>query len=136
LHSWSRRTRTTFAAAVFVLFGLLAMHGWGTHGSNTHEATSAPPVGAMSHVMVPDTGHPEPGRDQSGLRSDDRPDAGGWLMGLCLAALTALFLGLAFLLARNPVAVPVTMLPPVPPALFRSRDRDPPDLYRLCVMRC
>lgn len=131
------RTRVTFAAAALALFGLLAMHGWGTPGSAHHGATAAPEMPAMSAsthtVSVDDTRVPA---GHSEHRSDDPPGHSTWLLGLCLALLAGLLLGLALLFGRRRVALPDTMLPRFVKPPLLTRDRDPPDVLRLCVIRC
>ena len=56
---------------------------------------------------------------------------------LCLAVLAgSLLLGIALLLARRGVRIPRTLLPAWQPLRFIRRDRDPPSLRMLCVIRC
>ncbi|WP_242498270.1 DUF6153 family protein [Nocardioides glacieisoli] len=138
------------AAVAVALFGLLSMHGWGSH-------TGAHSMGAMpesANVMIAasdPTRHDHSGRAASAPDTSEQIVAGhaaGWdsgepvsesgagVLGLCLAVLAGLLLGVALLLARRGVRIPRTLLPAWQPPLFIGRDRDPPDLGMLCVIRC
>lgn len=63
-------------------------------------------------------------------------DGGMGLVGLCLAVLGGLVLAFALLLVRRCVPLSRTMLPTIQHPILLSRERDPPDLLRLCVIRC
>jgi hypothetical protein len=132
---WGRRVLLA-AAWVLALSGLLAMHALGTHGSAhgpgapmTHEAAaSAISSGDMTLGSTSDPARP--------TLSTPMTQVGGGLPGLCLAVLGGLALALIlWLLGRRPRrswtrARPSPLLRPV------GRERDPPCLLRLSVMRC
>jgi hypothetical protein len=113
------------AVGSLALFGLFAMHGWGVHGSG-HDAFSSHAAEACGSPAVH---HCPTDPAQS-------PDDHG-LMGLCLAVLSGVA-ALAFtLIARriSPMRDPAEQLRYVfvPPWV---RERDPPDLLALGVIRC
>lgn len=122
------------AALVFVLLGVLAMHGvGGGHGAGHGQVASSglgPTPGVAGHHAH---GHAAP-TDSGAHLAADVADPASWT-ALCLAILG----GAALLLVGRGTAVP-TPLPPAPTAL-RSRlpgrrDRDPPSLIVLSVRRC
>lgn len=136
-----RGTRLALVAVAVALFGLLSMHGWGSHAG-------AHPMGAGSQGAMPvmnQVGADAPtsvAGDGSNGSVTSRPtqapdgDEGGGLLGLCLAFLTGLILGVALTLARRGVRILSSLLPTWPSPVLYGRDRDPPDLLRLCVIRC
>ncbi len=138
-----------FAAVALALFGLLSMHGWGSH-TGGHTMAMAPASSAVSADSSHATGHGIMSGDSSkgsGSRTADgsaptggheKPDGdpGASLLGLCLAILCGLLLGIALLLARRSLRFPQWMLPTWTRPVFIGRERDPPDLLRLCVIRC
>lgn len=118
----SAPSRIGLAAIGVALAGLFAMHGLSPHGAHSSpEATST---------------HGDHGTDLSGgqLPAGGDEDA---LLALCLALLVA---GVVGLVAR---ARPIRMTarhgnrpnPGTSPATAR-RDRDPPDLHALSILRC
>jgi hypothetical protein len=140
--------RFALTAVALALFGLLSMHGWGSH------AGMHPPQGTASaaDVMMAQAGHHDalgmvadaaaaldqvPGAPVVGDASQDPGENGGaGLLGLCLAVLaSALLLGIALLIARGGVATGRGLLRAWRPILPIGRDRDPPDLRKLCVIR-
>lgn len=138
--AYGRGTRLAFAAVAVALFGLMSMHGWGSHAS-------AHPMGAGSQSVMPvmdHTGVPAPtsaagdGSDGSAGHPTQVPggDEGGGLLGLCLAILAGLVVGVALTLARRGIPILNSLLPAWPSPVRYRRDRDPPDLLRLCVIRC
>ena len=137
------------AAVALALFGLLSMHGWGSHTPG-HTMAMAPPANAEA-VAGHAAGHQMPRTDDQASEADgdgtsgaasaggqEKPggDPGTGLLGLCLAVLCALLLGIALLLARRGLRIPRWLLPAWPHPAFIGRDRDPPDLLHLCVIRC
>lgn len=139
------------AAVALALFGLLSMHGWGSHASGhtvaTPPATSAAAADsghAAAHGQMAGTDGPASEADGGGslgsasVGGQGKPggDHGAGLLGLCLAVLSALLLGIALLLARPSVPIATWLLPTWPHPVFIGRYRDPPDLLRLCVIRC
>ncbi len=131
-------SRTTHAGAraallLLALLGLLAMHGLAGHGTAGHRGAAAPaaahgPAQHTAPVVVGDLLAPA-----QPLAPADDPAAGA---GLCLAVL---LLGLVALLALRRTGGPPLL--PRSPTLLRplaspARDPDPPDLSRLCVLRC
>ena len=53
-----------------------------------------------------------------------------------LTLFVLLVLGIALLLMHRRIRIPRTLLPAWQPRLFIGRDRDPPSLGMLCVIRC
>ncbi|MFE6510565.1 DUF6153 family protein [Nocardioides sp. NPDC057767] len=135
-----RGTRLALAAVAVALFGLMSMHGWGSH-IGAHSMAAAPEsAGVMvmadhggSHASDPVAAADSSAGHQTQVPADDES---GSVLGLCLAILTALVVGLALTLARRGIRIPRSLLPAWPSAAFHGRDRDPPDLLRLCVTRC
>ncbi len=136
-------------AVALALFGLLSMHGWGSH-TGGHSMAMAP-VGAPAsghvaihedHVAASDAGHAETGATnydafpQAGPDKNPDGDPGASLLGLCLAILCGVLLGIALLLIRRGIRTPRWLLPAWSHPVFVGRDRDPPDPLRLCVIRC
>jgi hypothetical protein len=124
------------AAWVLALSGLLAMHALGTHGTHGTAHGSAAPMPQEAALS-------SPGDMTLGSTSDPAPPAvsttmtqvGGGLLGLCLAVLGAALALVLLHLRRRPgrtwtLSRPSPMLRPV------ERERDPPCLLRLSVMRC
>ncbi|WP_414689904.1 DUF6153 family protein [Nocardioides sp.] len=114
----------------FLIVGLMAMHGVGSHGTTAH--ASAP-----ADVLASPTGHAEqPGIDDSGGGGEE---PGHSAAEICLAILCALISALAAFVAltrpRHPVftALRATSLPQTPPWL---RPPDPPCLIHLSILRC
>jgi Family of unknown function (DUF6153) len=140
-----------FAAVAFVIFGLLAMHGWGTHagmhtGTNHSPAHVALPLGD-DHASVLTISHGgQAAGDTVAMDADPAgchdgcggagSEGGMGLVALCLAILCGLVLAFALLLVRRCIPLLRTMLPAFPRPVLLSRERDPPDLLRLCVIRC
>lgn len=135
-----RGTRLALAAVAVVLFGLMSMHGWGSHAG-------AHPMGAGSQSVMPvmdHTGVRAPasaagdGSDGLAGHPSQAPDGdeGGGLLGLCLAILAGLIVGVALTMARRGIRILDSLLPIWPIPVRYGRDRDPPDLLRLCVIRC
>ena len=146
----TRGARYALAAVAVALFGLLSMHGWGSHtGAHTMGATSPSAnvliaaSGPLSHdhsgpaASEPDTSEPIVAGHPVGMSSEEPSENGAGLLGLCLAVLAGLLLlGIALLLARRGVRIPRTLLPAWQLPQFIARDRDPPSLRMLCVIRC
>lgn len=82
----------------------------------------AEPVDVTSQDLVADGGH------------HGGQDIGA--MALCLAILGGLVLGTLLLLGRRLLPAPIALLPTWQLPVSLTRDRDPPDLHRLCVIRC
>ena len=95
--------------------------GHGRSKSAAGELDAFAPVGA---------GH------SAGLDSDEPGESGAGMVGLCLALLAGLVLGTAFLLARRGIRFPRALLPAWHLPVFIGRDRGPPGLSELCVIRC
>lgn len=159
----ARGERLALAAVVVALFGLMAMHGWGSHSAPSMPESSSPgmPAHTSSHLSFPYDG---PGGGQGRMSVSERSgntealpaptvstdgsatgaadidvdddEHHGGLIGICLAILAGFVLA-AILRARQ------QRLPTLPawlpswtfPVLIR-RDRDPPDPLFLCVVRC
>jgi hypothetical protein len=137
------------AAVAVALFGLLSMHGWGSHtGAHSMEAMQSANVmiAASDPVRHDHSGRAASALDTSGQIVSGHPvgmdsakpvgESGAGAFGLCLAVLAGLLLGIALLLERSGVRIPRTLLPAWQPPLFIGRDSDPPDLRMLCVIRC
>ena len=146
----TRGARYALAAVAVALFGLLSMHGWGSH-TGAHTMGATPPSaniaiaasGPISHdhsgpaASDPVTSEPIVAGHPVGMSSEEPiGENGAGLLGLCLAVLAGLVLGIALLLVRRGVRIPRTLLPAWQPRLFIGRDRDPPSLGMLCVIRC
>lgn len=135
------------AAIAFALFGLLSVHGWGSHASA--HPTATPPQGA--NVMVASgASAPHDGGSGAPISSGDnvsdlqaassgthKPggDAGTGLAALCLAVL-GLLSAIVLLRVRGGIRFPRGLMPISPHPVFIGRDRDPPDLRELSVIRC
>jgi hypothetical protein len=128
------------AGWLLALAGLLAMHALGTHGTGSHESSAR----AMNHstsamAAVVDSG--ARGAMQSSAKvartSQDDPPPTGTLLGLCLVVLAgALTLFLLALLNRRAGSPWVIARRPAVTLVLKGRERDPPCLTRLSVMRC
>lgn len=143
------RARYALVVAAMALFGLLSMHGWGTHAGMHAETSHAPAHVAQphgdDHTSVPASSHGGQGAGDvtvtdAHLVNCDH-DCGGSeggmsLVGLCLAILGGIVLTLALLLLRRCTPLLRTVLPAFQHPVLLSRERDPPDLLRLCVNRC
>lgn len=136
------RLSARLVVLVGALFGLFAMHGLGDHGASPHEMHAS----AMAPAIVDaDPAHGEhsshaDARDQSSAAdpaaAPDSPSPGMWMAGLCLAVLVGALIG--FLLARPQRVVVFTWsnaLAFVPARHSGRRDRDPPCLLKLSVLR-
>ncbi len=147
--TWAPGARFMLAAVALALFGLLSMHGWGSHAGG-HAMAVAPASGAVAmdtahghgHVTMTDHGsttshaRAADGSAPAGMQENPDGEPGTSLMGLCLAVLCGLLLGIALLLARRGIRVPRGLLHTWPHAVCVGGDRDPPDLLQLCVIRC
>ena len=135
-----RGARLVLAAVAVALFGLLSMHGWGTHagGAGAHDMGVMTAGGHEDAPVLPTVvGHVESGTAGAHISSGVPVDGeGGGLLGLCLAILGGLILAVALFLARRGIRLPRSLLPAWPSPVLYGRDRDPPDLLRLCVIRC
>ncbi|MFE6648968.1 DUF6153 family protein [Nocardioides sp. NPDC057772] len=146
--SQTRGTRLALAAVAVALFGLLSMHGWGSHaGAHSMGATPQSPDVMMSaghdgpHAPAGIAGDDSVSAESGSAAADDLPqgplgDGGGSFLGLCLAVLTGLILGFALLLVRRNIRILRRLVPTWPNPVRYGRDRDPPDLLQLCVIRC
>ncbi|WP_328527156.1 DUF6153 family protein [Nocardioides sp. NBC_00368] len=135
-----RGTRLALAAVAVALFGLMSMHGWGSH-VGAHPMGAPESAGVMVfmdhdglHASDLATASDSSAGQQTQVPADD--EEGGGLLGLCLAILTGLVVGIALTLARRGIRVLRSLLPAWPSPALYGRDRDPPDLLRLCVIRC
>jgi hypothetical protein len=136
-----RGTRLALAAVAVALFGLMSMHGWGSHVGAHSMGTSPESAGVMvvmdhggQHASDPVAAADGSAGQQTHVPADDEESGG--LLGLCLAILTGLIVGIALTLARRGIPILRSLLPAWASASFSGRDRDPPDLLRLCVIRC
>lgn len=140
--------RYALVVACLALFGLLSMHGWGTHAGMHAETSHAPSHVALvhsdAHAATPDTprhGRATPTSDYAAscdnTCGDGGSDGGMGLAGLCLAVLGGvLAAAFALLLLWRCFPLLRTMLATFRHPVLLGRDRDPPDLLRLCVIRC
>lgn len=147
----TRGARYTVAAVAVALFGLLSMHGWGSH-TGAHSMGAAPQSARVMIAASGAVGHSHSAPAPSERDTYERIAAGhsagsgseepvgesrAGLLGLCLAVLAGmLLLGIALLLARRGVRIPPALLPAWQSAVFIGRDRDPPSLGMLSVIRC
>jgi hypothetical protein len=122
------------AALVFVLLGVLAMHGVGGGHGGGHAPVASSTLGS---TQSPDGHHAHrqaAPTDAVAHLAADVTDPSSWT-ALCLAILS----GAVLLLVGSGTAVPAPS--PVAPAGAGSpipgrRDRDPPSLIALSVRRC
>lgn len=136
------RLAARLVVLVGALFGLFAMHGLGDHGAAPHEMHAAAMAPAIAAADAPHGGHSSHAEasDQSpaadSVMAPDSPSPGMWMAGLCLAVLVGALIG--FLLAR-PKRVVVfqwsNAVAFVPARRSGRRDRDPPCLFELSVLR-
>lgn len=139
-----RGARLALAAVAVALFGLLSMHGWGSHtGAHFVEATPQSHDVMLSgpHTPAGTAGDDSVTAESSSTAADNlsqapHGDGGGSVLGLCLAILTGLILGIALLMVRRNIRVLRRLTPAWPSPALYWRDRDPPDLRQLCVIRC
>ena len=139
-----RGARLVLAAVAVALFGLLSMHGWGSHAgahpvnAGPHDMSVMAAEGHEGAQALPSTaGHVESDSPGAHLSSGAPVDGeGGGLLSLCLAILSGLILAAALFLALRGIRIPRSLAPAWPGPVFYGRDRDPPDLLRLCVIRC
>ena len=133
---WAARL-LVFAGA---LMGLFAMHGLSDHGAASHDMRAAmnPAVTAISHAgHAANAAVGETGDALTGTAEPPGEQSPGMAMaGLCLAVVAGAVIG--FLLLRQHRAV--VFMPPTPLALVAARpsaprDRDPPCLFELSVLR-
>lgn len=139
--------RLALAAVAVALFGLMSMHGWGSH-TGAHLATPLPgpsDITAASHDRAHGatsaTGDDIDAEGSSQATSGHPPQAPDGdedcgLLELCLAILAGILLGVALLLGRRRIRLGRGRLQNWSLPVFSGRDRDPPDLRRLCVIRC
>jgi|TARA_B100000678_G_scaffold267801_1_gene253638 hypothetical protein len=140
--------RLALAAVAVALFGLMSMHGWGSH-TGAHLATPLPASSNMTaawhdraHGHTPVTGDDALAVKTSSEPTSDHPTpapdggGGGGLLELCLAILAGFLLGVALLWGRRCIRLARGTLQRWSLPVFIGRDRDPPDLRRLCVIRC
>lgn len=127
------------------------MHCLGSH-TGGHARALAPASSAVSTHAGGYTGHGHSSTtDDASKESDsqaadrsastggqEKPDGdpGASLGGLCLAVLCGLPLAMALLVARRRIRIPPWLLPSWTHPVFMGRERDPPDLLQLCVIRC
>lgn len=127
------------AAVSLALFGLLSMHGWGSHAGG-HTTAMPTADGAVAMESAPITGHDHRTMTAEGsaVGTQEKPDGdpGTSLLSMCLAVLAGFLLGIALLLAVRGIRIPRWLLPTWPHPVFAGRDRDPPDLLQLSVIRC
>lgn len=85
---------------------------------------------SSSHVTVTDL--------QAAGRGSDRPggDAGTGLLALCLTVLAGLLSAIVRLRVRGGIRIPRGLAPISPHPVCVRRERDPPDLRKLSVIRC
>ena len=124
-----------FAAA---LVGLFAMHGLSDHGAASHDmAPMNPAVTAMGHTgqMAGDSREATAGaRATAGDPGEGSP--GMAMAGLCLAVLAGAVMAFLALRPQGSVALLMSLAWSfVPARLSGCRDRDPPCLFQLSVLR-
>ncbi len=125
------------------------MHGWGSH-AGAH-SMAMPPPGAnvmvtsgastphhgVTGARVSDTDATAPDLQAAG-RGTHQPggDEGTGLAALCLAVLAGLLSAIEFLRVRGGIRIRRGLRPISPQPVLIRRDRDPPDLRELSVIRC
>jgi len=133
-----RTTVVRLLMLLVTLVGVFAMHGLSDHGASAHTAMAAPADSmSMTHGGTDDQLAPMSSESVETAGQDPTGHSGLGLAGLCLAILAAAVLGFTFLRRRV-----MTYLSSWSPRVGRprprsaGRDRDPPDLVRLCIQRC
>lgn len=121
------------------LAGLFAMHGLNDHGASSHDvsAPTSSAVMAMSHTSPVAHEAEDVMEGASIVAETPGEDLPGMAMaGLCLAVLAGAIIGILLLrprrrvIFRRPIAQPF-----VPAEPSGRRDRDPPSLFELSVLR-
>jgi hypothetical protein len=141
--------RYALIVVALALFALLSMHGWGIHAGAHADGGHRPIQIVAAHADAhgePSAAGSDPvhqaadgaaaGQNCRGACGDGAPGSGTGVLGLCLAVLGGLILGLALLLLCGGVRVLRATMPTWRHPVLLGRDRDPPDLLRLCVVRC
>lgn len=127
-----------FRSVLFlVAIGVLGMHGIDTHGASPSHVSAVAhgisPVGAQT--LTGPALHVEAGQVAVGTPRD--ADGAGSLVGLCMAVLNAALVLLVLLWTRRRVpSLRVWLDRRQTLRLPYGRDRDPPSLAHLSVMRC
>jgi hypothetical protein len=135
------RLGTRLLVLAGALAGLFAMHGLAAHGASSHD--TMPPLAVSATVVsMSDTDHAsdatQAAMDGMGTTGGEpaEPSPGMAMAGLCLAVLAGAIMGL-LLLRRHRIAAFIQ-----PPSLAfvaalapGRRDRDPPCLFELSVLR-
>ena len=121
------------------LMGIFAMHGLSDHGASSHDM-SAPMNPAVT--MTKHAGHAAEAAlgatddTLTGSAAPEEPSSGMAMAGLCLAVLVGAVVGLLLLRPHRAVVfvrpVSLTLVAARPSA---RRDRDPPCLFQLSVLR-
>ena len=146
----SQIPRRLLGAAVWglLLGGIFAMHGLGTHGTGAHAEMEQPAMSnASAHMDISGAGHPAHVVPESESTSSEdlswvvgEPAGSGsmtGLMAMCLAILGGVLAGFVALFMRYRCRRPLMRaVRQVHALVIASRDRDPPCLVRLSVMRC
>lgn len=135
------RVRLTVRLLVFTaaLAGLIAMHGLSDHAAPSHEmnAPMDPAVMAMSHAShMADDARNATDDTRTVDRAPDEDSPGMAMAGLCLAVLAGAIFGFLLLRPhRGVVFMGQIALAFVPGRPSGRRDRDPPRLFELSVLR-
>lgn len=143
--------RSLVWAAGLALLGVLSMHGWATHAAHAAPGggSGTPPAAAEKSPSASGTvGHGGPAETAGTARWAETDDGscgdchltGSWsalgLATMCLAVLGSV-IGIAVAMRRQRAyPLPGAWWPSVDRRVPVSRDRDPPDAARLCVIRC
>jgi len=127
------------ALGALALLGLFAMHGLGEHGTmhRTGSDASSVTLPAQLHGDTVDSSFAAMAAPDHG-EAGSHPDGDDGLVGLCLAVLAIALLGMLCLRSgarRQWAGCRVVRLRAVLP-LAVYRDRDPPDLMALSILRC
>ena len=121
------------------LAGLFAMHGLSYHGASSHDmdAPMDPAVMAMSHAShTADDARNATDDAWTADRAPDEDSPGMAMAGLCLAVLAGAIVCFLLLRAhRSDVFMGRIALAFVPVRPSGRRDRDPPCLFELSVLR-
>lgn len=123
------------------LTGLLAMHGLGHHGASSHDLNASRNAAVMAVPTHPGhTAGSEPTVTEtrwsvSGAAPEDSPGM-AMAIALCLAVLVGAVLGFGLLRPhKNAIRVRPHALTFMAMAPSARRDRDPPCLFELSVLR-
>jgi len=127
------------ALLFLLLTGVLGMHGWGSHGvtggGHMPSADDSSPAGMEHPAVAMAVVVGESASSSMRLLSGGASHSGMSLAALCVAVLSTLGLVLLVGALRRRAAIPLLSSPLPHTRGVNARDRDPPSLARLSVLR-